>query len=445
MNGRRKLVNIKELVDIQNGTQSRRIFCDREIYELELERVFARCWLFLTHESLIPKVGDFVVTKMGEDEVIVWRQRDGSVKVFLNQCRHRGMKLCMAEAGNARGLPCGYHGWAYGVDGKLESVPAEKEAYGPAFDRSQWGLRPVPKVESYRGFIFGCMDGAAPSLKDYLGDAAWYMDIWADVLGGVELLGPPSRSIIRANWKVPAENFVGDPYHVPWTHVSVFQAMIGSPPPKEFFAGKDAGIQVTTKYGHGLGVNFGFGSMLLLPTCPELGEWLPRRQAEMEAKKGSKAAKLVTGQWNASIFPNCSYLIGTNVFKVWNPLGPDRVEIMTWAIADKEMSADLKRRMKAAVHRNFGTAGMLEADDIDNLEYANIPNRGYVTRQGRLNSQMGLGEAREDPDYPGVVGDYMNELAYRSYYQFYADCLSSDSWKELETKSANWKEALLRK
>ncbi len=436
-------MNIKELVDVENGTQSRRIFGDREVYELELERVFARCWLFLTHDSLIPKVGDFVVTKMGEDEVIVWRQRDGSVKAFLNQCRHRGMKLCMAETGNARGLSCNYHGWAFGIDGKLEGVPAEKEAYGPAFDRSQWGLRPVPKVESYRGFIFGCMDGAAPALKDYLGDAAWYMDIWADVPGGVELLGPPSRSIIQANWKAPAENFVGDSYHVTWSHSASFMAVAGMVPPVA--GGMEIGLAATTRHGHGVGASYFGGPTLVAPACPEIWEWLNCRQAEKEATMGSKAAKLVVGHWNASIFPNCSYLIGEYVFKVWHPLGPDKVEIMTWTLVEKEMPEDLKRKLKAASHRLFGIAGMLEADDIDNFEYGTLPNRGYVTRQGRLNSQMGMGQAREDPDYPGVIGSFVTELAHRGFYQFYAQCLSSDSWKELEAKSANWKEALLRK
>ncbi len=440
------MVNVRDLVDVENGTQSRRIFWDKDIYELELERIFARCWLFLTHESLIPNAGDFVVTKMGEDEVVVWRQRDGSVKAFLNQCTHRGMKLCMAEAGNARGLSCGYHGWAFGIEGKLESVPAEGQVYGPEFDRCQWGLRPVAKLESYKGFIFGCMDAAAPSLKDYLGDAAWYIDIWADVPGGVELVGPPSRSIIQANWKSPTENFIGDTYHVGWTHSSVLAAAAGAPIPQSAFGGEDAGLQATARYGHGLGVNTNFfGPMMLVQTCPELGPWTLEHQAAMKAKRGAKIAKLVTGLWDASIFPNCSYLIGANVFKVWHPLGPDKVEIMTWTIAAKEMSQDLKHRLKVATHRIFGAAGILELDDIDNFEYITCPNRGYVTRQGRLNCQMGMGTEREDPDFPGVIGGALGELPQRGFYRAYADCLLSNSWQELEANTANWKHALLGK
>jgi len=440
------MLKIRDLVDVDNGTQSRRIFWDRDIYELELERIFARCWLFLTHESLVPDMGDFVVTKMGQDEVIVWRQRDGSVKAFLNQCTHRGMKLCMAEAGNARGLSCGYHGWAFGVDGRLEAVALEKEVFGPAFDRADFGLREVPRLESYKGFVFACMDPAAPSLREYLGDAAWYMDIWADLPGGVELLGPPGRSIIHANWKAPAENFIGDVYHVGWTHQPSLLAAAGQPIPQAVFAQPDGGFQATTRYGHGLGIGTKmFGAMAHMETCPEFIDMLGRRQAEVEARLGPRGAGLVTGAWDGGIFPNCSYLWGTNVFKVWHPLGPDRIEVMTWAIVGKDMSEDLKYRMSTATHRVFGTAGLLESDDIDSFEYANVPNEGYVTRQGRVSLKMGMGLEREDPLFPGVVGDYVNELAQRGFYRFYADCLDASGWPELERTTANWKQDLLRK
>jgi 3-phenylpropionate/trans-cinnamate dioxygenase alpha subunit len=164
----------------------------------------------------------------------------------------------------------------------------------------------------------------------------------------------------------------------------------------------------------------------------------------LEKEKGEKAANLLPGAWDASLFPNCSYLYGANVFKVWHPLGPNKVEIMTWAIAEKNMSEDLKLRIKTAAHRTFGTAGILEGDDLDSFEYGNRPNKGYMTRQGRLNLQMGLGREREDADFPGIVGEYMNELAQRGYYRAYADFMSSSNWQELEANSADWKEDHLR-
>lgn len=438
------MVDINELVDGKNGKQNRRIFWDPEIYQQEMERVFARCWLFLTHESLIPDFGDFVVTKMGEDEVVVWRQKDGSIKVFLNQCTHRGTRLCAAETGNARGMSCAYHGWAFKPDGELASVPCEKESYGPDFSRADYNLQEIAQVDSYKGFIFGCMDASAPSLQDYLGDLSWYIDIWADTPGGIELVGPPSRSIIHANWKTPTENFIGDVYHVGWTHASALMAAVGAAIPQSEFGGENSGIQMTSRYGHGLGVSTKiFGAMLLIEDCPELIGPIEERKAEVEQSMGEKVAALVPGQWDGSIFPNCSYLIGANVFKVWHPIGPDKVEIMTWTVAPKSLSVDAKSRLRTATHRSFGTAGVLESDDIDNMEYGPGSSRGFVTRQGTVSCQMGLGTEREDPDFPGVIGEYVSEHAQRGFYRAYADCMSSADWKSWEGKTANWKKDIL--
>ena len=89
------------LVDAENGLISRRIFIEQEIYERELKQIFARCWLFLCHDSQIPRPGDFFTTYMGEDPVLVVRDTAGQVRAFLNVCRHRGNRLCRAEIGNA--------------------------------------------------------------------------------------------------------------------------------------------------------------------------------------------------------------------------------------------------------------------------------------------------------------------------------------------------------
>ena len=114
------------------------VYSDPDVYQLELERVFGRSWLFLAHDSQLPRRGSFVQTYMGEDPVLVVRQKDHGVKAFLNQCRHRGMRICRAEEGTNRTFTCSYHGWAYDLEGNLVNVPQEERAYRGEPDKSRW-------------------------------------------------------------------------------------------------------------------------------------------------------------------------------------------------------------------------------------------------------------------------------------------------------------------
>ena len=136
-------MDIKSLVDPEGGLIDRRIFADREIYDLERERIFARCWLYLGHECEIPNPGDFVTRYMGEDPVILARDLNGQLRVHLNMCRHRGNRVCRADRGNTKLFQCSYHGWSYTTDGKLALVPMVDSFRN--LDRARWSLVSQPR------------------------------------------------------------------------------------------------------------------------------------------------------------------------------------------------------------------------------------------------------------------------------------------------------------
>ena len=174
------MMQMASLVDTDNGVINPRIFSDEEIYQQELEQIFARCWLLLCHETQIPNPGDYFTTYMGEDPVLVIRDSGGSIGAFLNICRHRGNRLCRADFGNAATITCAYHGWTYANSGKLVAVPNLQDAYFGELDMDQWNLVQVAQLDSYKGLIFATFDENAPPLREYLGEMAWYLDSFFD-------------------------------------------------------------------------------------------------------------------------------------------------------------------------------------------------------------------------------------------------------------------------
>jgi len=243
----------QDLLDFDKvGTLNPEVLHSEEIYRRELATVFARSWLFLTHESQLVKPGDFVTALMGEDPVIVTRQRDGGLKAMLNVCRHRGMRVCRQDLGNTQRFTCSYHGWSYNGAGSLVDVPMEDHAYHDRLDKPGWSLIQVPRVETYHGLVFGCWDEEAPTLADYLADAGPLLDPMLTRYEDAEFVGPMKWRLV-GNWKLAAEQFASDWYHVNISHASALMVMspTGKGPKTEI--AQTPGRQYADPLGHGAG------------------------------------------------------------------------------------------------------------------------------------------------------------------------------------------------
>ncbi|PRD95901.1 aromatic ring-hydroxylating oxygenase subunit alpha [Burkholderia ambifaria] len=403
------------LFDEEAGTISPLVYSDQGIYEQELDRIFGRSWLFIAHEKHIPKTGDFFSTYMAEDPVVAVRQKDGSVAVLLNQCRHRGMKICRADQGNAKAFTCSYHGWAYGIDGALVNVPSE-EHYGPCFNKEEWPARRVPRVESYKGLIFANWDEHAQSLKESLGEAALYLDALLDRSPtGTEPIGGIYKWVIPCNWKLAAEQFASDMHHGVMSHVSV---QVATTPE---YAGKELplpGRQLLSDQGHGTG-------FFLAPGLHE--DWIVSQAGQREPGYDSAAlaqrhaahnagVSAVTAQ-HMTVFPTFSFFGGVHSCRVWHPRGPGEIEVWAFCLVDSDASPAEKEQLRQATLRTFSPAGTWEQDDGENWVEIQRVLRGHQARRTTMSIQMGKDmNPAEDPVFPGTVeGCYSEEAARRLY------------------------------
>ena len=418
----------RDLVDAERGLISPQIYSDDGLYQLELENLFARVWLFVGHESMIPKPGDFVQMYMAEDPVMVTRKKDGSISVFLNQCRHRGMRICRADLGNTKAFTCSYHGWTYDLGGNLVNVPRESDAYFNEIDKSQWGPRQVAQLVNYKGLLFANWDADAPSFEDYLGDMIWYLDSWIDRFDqGTEVLAGVHKWVIDCNWKLPSEQFASDIYHADFTHASATMALSKERNQtwEEYKAMRGAGRQFSAPMGHGTGF-FKAGRV------PSGGVADAVRQGWVEpARRRLGEARATHVQGHNTIFPNFSFLHSARTMRVWHPRGPRQIEVWAWTCVPKGLNAEEKNAFRVNAMRTFSPAGLVEQDDGDNLAEIQTVLRGYIARQNPLNVQMGLGHAMNDPDYPGRTAHVFAEEAARAFYGRWSELVQGIPWSDL--------------
>ncbi|MGE0687724.1 MAG: SRPBCC family protein [Dehalococcoidia bacterium] len=431
-------------VDTKNGVVDRKIFFDLEIYQLEMERVFARAWLFMCHESQIPNPGDFFLNFMGEDRVIVVRNNEGGISVLVNSCRHRGNAVCRAEEGHASSFMCTYHGWTFDLQGKLVGVPGFKEVYHEELDRENWGLIKAAQVESYKGFVFATMDPTAPNLYEYLNESGRFgLDMLADQ-GDMVIIGGVMKWTMQCNWKFPADN-TADFSHGLTSHPSAYIAVandpkfgfrpLGNSTLKERNVGSSngryqGGYAVLGEYGHVAGMSYLRKNWEEMYSKDPAEAW--RFDAETRERLGplkSQASGCMT-----NIFPNLFVPMAARQVAIRMPKGPTTTEIWFFTFVDKNASPEVRELHRYRSGHQFGAAGLWEQDDGENWDQSTRGVRGVISGRYPLNYQMNLGrgEIIQEEDGPAHVEQFVNENYQLWQYRAWAELMAAESW-------ADWK------
>lgn len=388
--------------EIRRGRVPAAIYNDAQIFELEQERVFARSWVYMAHETEIPEPGDYVVRSLVNDSFIVTRDEVNELHVLFNMCLHRGMQVCRAEMGNASHFRCPYHAWTYKNNGDLTGVPFHKDAYGgkEGLVKEDFALLRPAKVETYNGLIFASLSADVPPLEDYLGGFKFYLDLYLrQSEAGPEVRGP-QRWRVKSDWKIGAENFSGDIYHTPTTHKSVVEIGLFREPKahkrKEgvlYFA--DVGGGTTYKLPEGKfedGLRYvGYPDEMI----DRMREVWSQEQQDLVGDAGFMVSA-------SSIYPNLSFVHnwpsvehdGPSVpfisIRLWQPVGPGETEVLSWFAVDKLAPQWFKEASYKSYLMSFGSSGMFEQDDTENWVSLTQVAKGRMARHLSLHSAMGM-------------------------------------------------------
>lgn len=394
-------------VDVEHGTVSREAFVSDQVFQLEMERIFDRNWAFLAHETELPQPGDFVVRALGSASAVLVREDDGRVRAFLNSCRHRGARVCKGETGNVKHFVCPYHGWSYKRSGEL--ITTTHDQYQPKdFNRADWSLIPVPRLKSYRGLIFGSWNPDVPELEEFLGDFKFYLDVF---LGrtpqGMEVLAPPHQFRVKANWKVGCLNFIGDNTHLLTTHIGPVTLNPIRAAKSGLTRNSDNSAQIITEGGHGCTLTY-----LADGLPPEFynthpAELIPLYQQVLSPKQFNilKALRVSVG----NIFPNLSFIETPAgpaqkalLLRQWRPISGTEMEIVSWALAEREAKPEYKSRSLSEGVRNFGAAGVFEQDDLAIWTAATAASRNPIAAEYPYSFTSALPVIdKPEVDYPG--------------------------------------------
>jgi phenylpropionate dioxygenase-like ring-hydroxylating dioxygenase large terminal subunit len=341
------------------------LYTDPAVFEAEMTRIFESTWVWVAHTSELPEHGSFKTARVGRQNVVVVRDRQGRIHVHVNRCRHRAATLCELPKGRTSSLMCPYHGWNYALDGSLRGVPYPA-SYDGTLDKGALSLRSL-RVEEYGGLVFATFNPESPPLSDHLGRAKTWIDLFNKQGAGypVTTLGE-HKFRFPGNWKIQLENTT-DAYHFPLVHKSFLTAV-----------DEQTGEMLDMMNNGGFVEDLGNGHsvMVMIPELIDLDDNLdaaiPERFAALAAELAEtlppdqvrRVVRAVGGTgFNLNLFPNvaCSMAF----FRVLQPLSVDETEIRHIAIG-MQGGPPAANRARLRIHEFFqGPMGFGSPDDAE--------------------------------------------------------------------------------
>jgi phenylpropionate dioxygenase-like ring-hydroxylating dioxygenase large terminal subunit len=442
-----------DLFDPEFREVSMRVLSDEEIYRLEMKYLFPKIWNLVGHVSEIPESGDYMMRHVGEDAVIITRDRNGDIHAMLNVCTHRGMQVCRAEGGKGTQFKCPYHGWIFSNTGKLLGAPiAPEKMEGTLRSREELGLRKA-RVETRAGLIFVNFDQEAESLDEFLGGYGWYLDLMFDrTESGIEVFGPPQRFLINANWKCPGEQHNVDGFHLISLHASLTELALLSKAGEEVtdedaFAQNGANISCN---GHALRlidltvpylepyrgvIKPGMDVMERLQAMPPAGmrpDQVPQLRDRFDDGQLKVLADMAPNA--GGLFPNggifsvqsldsSGQISGFLCLHLFVPKGPHHFEMFNWFLVEKDTTPEQREVFSRAANLQFGVSGVVEPDDADTWPQMTDSARGALGSESKLRYQAILGE-HMPPNYEDFPGPG------KVFYGFSKDDCQFEYWKQ---------------
>jgi phenylpropionate dioxygenase-like ring-hydroxylating dioxygenase large terminal subunit len=441
----------------------RDLYLSEDVFALEMQRLWARSWLFVGHESQVPEPGDAYGTTLAGQPVAMVRGHDGVVRVLLNRCAHKGTPLVPEGASHAgRTLRCPYHAWSYRLDGTLLGVPQREGLEGTGFDAcpGAQGLAAYGEVAVHRGFVFARAladahakihddaSAGASGFRESMGELLQALDLLADRSpeGRLRVAGGVLRTTFEANWKIYLEN-INDAFHPISTHVSVTASAErvwrssnaehdggtdrtgpspsdAAPPPLamrqllpfgsgyDFF--KAMGARVLP-HGHSL-----LGTRHSIHTgYADLGDYgLALHAAHGEART---AQVLAFAPQNVVFYPSMALKGAPPVMRVLRPLSAGRTVLEAWAFEPVGAPPEVLRSALLYNRQVFSPMSMVAHDDLHLFEgiQRSLAARGnpwISLHRGAVRDAEGRIDERVPRDVDGL-----DEALLRNQYRAWAE------------------------